>query len=224
MSAKARTAWEILDRLGSIVIAAAAVIVAVAAITRERPQSGSNPMILTVERIERWSEVQAMAVPLTKGGEIVVAQFGDFECPFCRQFSRSMQALPESTRAVISESFVNFPLASHQFAAAAAVELECAAQFGQARAVHDRLFQSPESLSKVGPRMVLEAIGLGVAGDHRACVVSDAALQRVDSSVALGRELGVSATPTVVIDGWRLSRPPNPRELDSLIHVLRGRR
>lgn len=219
-----RTAWDVLDRVGSIVVVAAAVTVAVAAITRDRTQSGSHPMNLTVERIERWPEVQELAAPLSERGEIVVAQFGDFECPFCRQFARSMQSLPESTRAIISESFVNFPLASHPFAAAAAVELECAAQFGQARAVHDRLFQSPESLSTMGPRVVLEATGLGVSEGHRKCLVSNAAEQRVDSSVALGRALGVSATPTVVIGGWRLSRPPSRRELDSLIHVLRGRR
>ena len=50
------------------------------------------------------------------------------------------------------------------------------------------------------------------------CVLSTSPVPRIDDGLALGRRIGVRGTPTVVINGWRLARPP----YDSLSEVVAG--
>lgn len=216
-----RSRWEILDRAGSIVVAVAALVVAAAALTR-KPAGGAATAVpeLTAERVDRWDEIVSAATVLSRRGDLLVVQFGDFQCPFCRRFAQAVQSLPDSSKSRISEAIVNFPLSNHPFAMPAAIELECAATRGAAAAVHDRLFDAQDSLSRFGPRVVLEAGAIATGDQHLACLESPSAARRVEASVALGNALGVNMTPTVIIGGWRLSRPPNPVELDSIITAI----
>lgn len=213
--------WDLLDRLGSIVVALAAVVVVGLALLRERetPKESEAPS-LTAARVPEWNAVRDAAARISDGGSLLIVQFGDFECPFCRQFASTVRALPDSTKALVTEAFVNFPLSSHRFAFQSAIEFQCAADLGYGRSLHDRLFAAQDSLSLLGPRIVLESVGIATHPEHSDCIDSGRARQRVEASVELGRLLKVNMTPTVIVNGWRLSRPPNVRELDSLVNAI----
>lgn len=217
--------WNLIDRAVSIIVAIAALVVAGAALVQSRTpaQAGGIPA-LTAERAEAWEEILAHGRTIRSGGAIVVAQFGDFECPFCKRFAEALRALPDSTRSLVTEVFINFPLSIHPQAFPSALALECAPTGARSAAVHDRLFERQDSVSRFGPDVVLEAGGLSSNESHNACIRSEETRAKVESAVALGRRLGVVATPTVYVNGLRLNRAPNPRELDSLIHAVRRAR
>jgi hypothetical protein len=56
------------------------------------------------------------------------------------------------------------------------------------------------------------------------CIKRTAAIPRVDEGKALGKKLDIQGTPTIIINGWKLGRPPTADELDGMVRaVLAGK-
>ncbi len=45
-------------------------------------------------------------------------------------------------------------------------------------------------------------------------------MPRVVEGETLGKKIGVQGTPTVIINGWRLGRPPSEAELDGMVKTI----
>ena len=56
------------------------------------------------------------------------------------------------------------------------------------------------------------------------CAAASDALPRVDNGLAIGRELGVGGTPTIMLNDWQFGRPPTDSELVHSIDSLVTRR
>ena len=49
-------------------------------------------------------------------------------------------------------------------------------------------------------------------------------IPRVEEGRALGAKLDVKGTPTIIINGWKLGRPPTETELDQMVQrILAGK-
>src|SRR5215813_4391160 len=72
---------------------------------------------------------------------VTIVEYGDFECPNCRQAQPAVKLLLERFDQRVRFVFRNFPLEDvHPHALAAALAAECASGQGQFWPMHDLLF------------------------------------------------------------------------------------
>jgi protein-disulfide isomerase len=135
--------------------------------------------------------------------------YADFACPHCAVAHARLQATPRPLRVV----FRHFALkAKHPRAPALAAAAEAAALQGAFWAMHDALYGDQGSLADPHLWARAERLGLDVErfdADRR----SDAVAERVKRDVRAAMRAGVTATPTLVLDGEVHAGPPTDARL-----------
>jgi protein-disulfide isomerase len=143
---------------------------------------------------------------------VTVVEFGDFECPNCREEAKTLRDnIPTQFPTQVHVVFKDFPLEQiHPWAKSAAIVGRCVyhespAAFWkyhdwiyehQVEITSDNLKTQVMEFAKTAPD--LDALQLG------RCIDTKATEAEVDASVAEGRALHVDATPTVFLNGRRL--------------------
>src|SRR6266853_962334 len=143
---------------------------------------------------------------------VQLLEFADFECPFCARFHRELKGLRTRYSSQVALTYVHFPLPMHRFAEPAARAAECADDQGRFESMHDLLFEQQDRFGlKPWSEFAIEA-GVADRASFEACIERTEAIPRVTEGKALGNQLDVQGTPTVIINGWKLARPPNLEE------------
>src|SRR5439155_1403846 len=94
---------------------------------------------------------------------VTVVEYGDFECPNCKQAQSALKLLLERFDGRARLAFRNFPLEDvHPHALAAAEAAECAGGQGQFWAMHDLLFANQALLALLFRRTVHDLVPDGV--------------------------------------------------------------
>jgi protein-disulfide isomerase len=149
----------------------------------------------------------------TQGAPVVIVEFSDFECPFCQKEAKTLRDnLLTTYPTQVHLYFKQFPLTSiHPWSKAAAIASRCvfrqnADEFWK---YHDWIFQTQ---TEIDPDNLKQKV-LGWAQGEKnldalqltSCMDSRATEADVDKDIAEGRALGVDSTPTLFINGRRLS-------------------
>jgi protein-disulfide isomerase len=140
-----------------------------------------------------------------KDSPVTVVEFGDLQCPACKAAQPAIEALiasEPSTRFV----FQNFPLEMHNWAAKGAAYADCVAQ-----ASNDAFWkfiaktyetQADITAENADEKLTALADAAGLKGaDIAACATTPVAKAHVDASLALGKAVNVTGTPTLFING-----------------------
>jgi len=132
---------------------------------------------------------------------VVVIEFTDYQCPFCRRFAQ--RTAPQVMSHFIETGkvrwvFKNLPLtAIHPFATRLAAGASCAAKDGKLLEVQEGLWQA----QSIRDDRALTALAVGLGLDARrfaVCLDSDGK-QRVSADLAQAAELKLSSTPTFLL-------------------------
>jgi uncharacterized membrane protein len=164
-------------------------------------------------QFEQWYAAQprvALDIP-ADGAHVLIVKFNDYQCPPCRQTNMEYEpilakfeaARPGAVRLVLRD----FPLESecnsgvagdlHAAACEAAVAVRLARERGTAARLEEWLFANQAGLT---PGRVEEAAReVGQVTDFAERY--PAVLEEVKADIALGRALGVRATPTFFVNG-----------------------
>jgi protein-disulfide isomerase len=148
-----------------------------------------------------------------KDATVTIVEFGDLQCPACKAAQPAIEGLiaaEPDARFV----FQNFPLEMHNWAAKGAAYADCVAQ-----ASNDAFWkfiaktyetQADITAANVDEKLTALADGAGVKGtDIAACAATPAAKARVDASLALGKAVNVTGTPTLFINGRTIGNVSN---------------
>ena len=132
---------------------------------------------------------------------VTVVEYGDFECPNCKQAAPAVKMLLERFVGRVRVAFRHFPLEEiHPHALAAALAAEAAAGQGKFWPMHDLLFDNQRHLKSSQIRGYAERLELDVSRFD--AEIGDALyLQRVREDIEGGKLSGVRATPTFFING-----------------------
>ncbi|WP_229118080.1 DsbA family protein [Enemella evansiae] len=141
--------------------------------------------------------------------EVTVVEFLDFECPACAALYPTM----EQTRASYGDrvNFVMryFPLEGHFNAMPAARAVEAAGRQGQWEGMYKLMFENQNRWA--GQQVPMDEVFRGFARElgldmmsWEAAYNNPATRERVAADQADGEKLGVSATPTVFVNGEQL--------------------
>jgi protein-disulfide isomerase len=101
--------------------------------------------------------------------------------------------------------FKNYPLPMHKLAFPAALAAMAAHEQGKFWNFHDRLFAAGPDLSMQKIEEIARATGLDM-NRFQQDTANPATRQRVVADYEIGREAGVSGTPTLFVNGRRLKQ------------------
>jgi protein-disulfide isomerase len=157
---------------------------------------------------------------------VVIRVYSDFECPFCDKLEHELMTnYRKNLPADVRLEYHHTPLESiHPRARPAAEASECVAEQGQFWAFHDALFmdRSWTKLNELGPFFLGVASKLGIdMTKFRACASSRKYKSLVDAGLAESAKLGVNGTPTVFVNGYRVTDAYDRATLERLINFAR---
>lgn len=151
---------------------------------------------------------------------VQLIEFADFECPFCATYSKNVKALRERHPEKIALTYVHYPLPMHRFAEPAARVAECAGAQGRFEAMHDVLFARQREFGlRPWSEFAIDA-RISDSAAFEECVKSTEPVPRIVEGTAFGSKLDIKGTPTIVINGWKLARPPSIEELDVMVKAI----
>ena len=134
-------------------------------------------------------------------GSATVVEYGDFECPNCKQAAPAVKMLLEHFKGRVRFAFRHFPLEEvHPLALRAAEAAECAGAQQMFWPMHDLLFDNQPHLKLPQLRSYAERLQLDLQR-YDLEMNDDVYLQRVREHMQSGRDSGVRATPTFFVNG-----------------------
>jgi len=161
----------------------------------------------------------------TQGAPVVLVEFSDFECPYCKEEAAMLRAnIAASYPTQVHVYFKELPLESiHPWAKAAAMSGRCVYRQSNDSfwEFHDWIFAhqgeiTGENLKAKVMEWAKGKNGLD-GGQLGACIDSKATEADVNKSMADGRALGVDQTPTLFVNGRRLGGAVDWNNLRSII-------
>ncbi|MCB5908563.1 DsbA family protein [Streptomyces pinistramenti] len=149
----------------------------------------------------------------------------ELQCPDCHAALDDLRALRERYGDRLEIRLRHFPLEKHKHAYAAAQAAEEAVVQGQGWPFAEAVLARTEELGRSGERLLLEiADGLGLDADEMDTALIDGQhLLIVDADQAEGKAIGVTGTPTYVIDGQRLDGGKSQEGLRARIEEIADR-
>ncbi len=132
---------------------------------------------------------------------VTVVEYGDFECPNCKQAAPAVKLLLERFTGRVRLVWRHFPLEEvHPHALAAALASEVAAGQGKFWPMHDVLFAHQRQLDAAQLRRHAQALELDLRR-YDADTADTVYLQRVREDVEGARTSGVRSTPSFFVNG-----------------------
>lgn len=209
--------WE---RVSSVLLTVAALVIAGVFAFREVASTrGSDRPKPAYD--ERWRELMNVAIRNgPSAAPIYVAEFSDFECPFCKQFHQSLRALERENPGKIAHVFAHFPSPRHKSARRAAIAAQCASSVGRLAEAIDVLFGYQDSLGTKQWPWFLAKMPTKDSLRVARCMQDSLTRSEIDASVALGQRMGVIGTPTIFLNGWRYPGAPQDSEFTRAVRDL----
>jgi protein-disulfide isomerase len=136
---------------------------------------------------------------------VTLSLFSDFQCPFCSQVpglvDQLLKAYPKEVKFVYKE----FPLVTiHQNAMPAARAAVAAGKQGKFWEMHDKLFANQRALQADNLKQYAKDIGLD-ATKFEQDLASPDVQKEIDEDVKLAQQSQVSGTPTLFLNGKRVT-------------------
>jgi protein-disulfide isomerase len=174
---------------------------------------------------ETMSKISLEGVPV-KGAEdakVTIVEYSDFQCPFCKRGTDIIPQILKEYDGKVKIAYKQLPLPIHNWARDAAIASVCADQQGNDKfwELHDLLFENQTNLTPENAKEEINGfakqIGLNTDAFDK-CLSSPEAAQRVQNESEEARSIGVSSTPTFVVNGM-IVPGANPQGLKSAIDV-----
>ncbi|HZM25873.1 MAG TPA: thioredoxin domain-containing protein [Gemmatimonadales bacterium] len=159
--------------------------------------------------------------------KVEITEYADYQCPFCQTFDQLQ--MPTIKKDLIDSGrlrwrYRDFPLQQHPFSRLAAHSAACADEQSKYWPQHHSIYDSQQDwaqLRDAAPklRQYAQANGLDL-GRYDSCMQSAKYAGRIQASYDEGVQVGVSATPTLMVGGrlyqGRLDSDAIARLVDSL--------
>ena len=191
------------------------------------PPAPSADQASEFERVMERSPRVPIVIP-SDGAKVLIVDFSDFQCPYCRQAFYAYKPIvqkyeaqqPGAVRFVLKD----YPLDSecnvnvtgggpHPSACEAAVAVRLAQPRNRMEAMEEWLFNNQTSLTPPVVRQAARDVGQIPDFDAKYAFT----LELVKGDVALGHQLGVKSTPTIFINGVKFEGVLAPQYFDQAI-------
>ena len=136
-----------------------------------------------------------------RNARVTIIEYGDFECPNCKQAEAMVKRLLERHGDEVCLAFRHFPLIGvHVYAMLAAQAVEIAADHERFWEMHDLLFEHQDLLDMPHLRTFAVQVGLDPTS-FTSAIEAGSYLERINSQISGANLCGVRATPTFFVNG-----------------------
>lgn len=176
---------------------------------------------------QRWQYLRTGVEPLAVTADDAVrgpadaphtiVMFGDFQCQWCAQTDKALREVQTRLGDSFRLVFRHYPQShacnpavtgnQHAFACLASQAAEAARLLGGDDAfwkMHDMLYDRQDRLAEKPYAELARAVGLDPAAFEKA-MNDPAARQRIERDAAIGKQLALEGTPTLFLDGRRVT-------------------
>ncbi len=157
--------------------------------------------------------------------DVVIVEFGDFQCPFCKKLWVNMEEYLASTDRSIRVHFAHYPLNDacnpgindlHPNACQAAVAAVCATEQDKFWDYGDAVFENQESLDRDDLVDYAKQVGLDTDA-FISCLDDPKSMGQVRYDIGMGGKADLSATPTFFVNGYPVTGAFPPAVLEEII-------
>ena len=153
-------------------------------------------------------------------GDVVVVEFFDYRCPYCRRSADSLEAAMKADGNV-RVVFKEFPILGPESVEGAKAALAAAKQ-GKYESFHFALMREPGDMSQAHLRRTAEQVGIDPDQMERD-MKSDEIAAALRRNYALAEQLSIRGTPAFVIGGTLVPGAVNRAEIERLIAEARAK-
>ena len=139
-----------------------------------------------------------------KDAPVTVVEFSDFQCPYCSRLQPILQQVLKAYPKEVKLVYKHYPLSFHKQARNATKASMAAGEQGKFWEMHDVIFKNYTKLSEEKFKEFAEQLGLNVekfTSDYSSTKYD----QQIQQDIALGRSVAVTGTPTLFLNGKRMS-------------------
>jgi len=221
-----REMTSLLERLSSAALGVAALAVAAVLVHREfSGQPARSALRHESGRVAEWRDALDVGHVIgDSAAPLRLIEFADLECPFCRQFHGTAQAVLAKHSKDVALVYVHTPIASHRFAEPAARAAECAFLQGRFESFLDRVYARQDSLGLKSWVSFARDAGVVDTIPFAKCVAANLPTPAIARGTALAKRLRIEGTPTVLLNDWRFGSPPTEQELETAIDTILSRK
>jgi protein-disulfide isomerase len=168
----------------------------------------------------------------SKDAPVTIVEFADYQCPACSVFANDIEGSFQSTLVEggkVRYAYRDYPLPNHANAMQAARAAACANDQGKFQAMHQILYRGQSQWSNSSSDQVLLQFkdyagqtGLDV-GQFDSCQRSSQHDQDILSDRDAGNRVGLEATPTFVINGFRVAGILPVEGFQAIINQVTGK-
>ncbi len=151
--------------------------------------------------------------------KVTVVEFSDFQCPYCSRAAAAANDIKKKYGDKVRVIFRQFPLSFHKDAHLAGQASLAANAQGKFWEFHDLLFANQKALKRPELEKYAQQIGLDM-GKFKKALDDGTYKAAVDADMALGKRVAVQGTPTMFLNGKRVSNPGDAAGIGKQIETL----
>ncbi len=157
--------------------------------------------------------------------KVTLTEYGDFQCPACGAFEPIVAQVKEEFKDQLKFEFKHFPLVQiHPNATAAHRAAQAAANQGKFWEMHDAIYANQQSWSNAsGVQSIFEQYARSLELDmdkYLSDANSSETLAVINADVTGGKALGISSTPTFLINGKIIEDPTSINTIEGFRSVI----
>lgn len=135
---------------------------------------------------------------------VTIVEFTDYQCPYCQKAQQYVDRVMDAYKGKVRLVYQEFPLDFHPQAKPAGVAARCAGEQGKFWEMHTAMLRTAGALDEADVKG--RAAGLGLDGARfGTCLASGKFDAVIQQSIDAGKAIGVSGTPTFLINGRSFS-------------------
>jgi len=158
-----------------------------------------------------------------KDASVTIVEFSDFQCPYCARLQPTLRnvlnAYPKDVRLV----FKHYPLPFHPQARNAAKASMAAGEQGKFWEMHDMIFENFNQLTEEKFSEFAQKLGLDVK-KFQADYNSNKYEQLIHEDMNKARDVNVTGTPTIFINGKRMMQRSFNDFKDAIDNILKTKK
>jgi protein-disulfide isomerase len=148
--------------------------------------------------------------------KVSIVEFSDFQCPFCSRAADTVHSIREKYGDKVHFVFRQYPLSFHDKAHLSAEASLAAHAQGKFWELHDKMFANQGKLDRASLEQYAQEVGLDSAG-FKSALDTEQYKGAVDAELDHGDAIAVDGTPTMFINGQRLSSPTSIEHVSKAI-------
>jgi protein-disulfide isomerase len=189
---------------------------------QQNQQSNLREQVLSQIKTKPELIVRDSPVTGASSRKLVLAEFSDFQCPFCARAQENLKQFMQKYGNEVTLTFKHFPLTNiHPLALPAAKASWAASKQAKFWEYHDALFEGQKDISEQFLLKTAETLKLDLAkfNSDRNSKEAEAAIAK---DVELAQSLGINGTPYFIFNGNAFSGVPDLAQMETLLTKIKS--